>query len=84
MTIPDEVTSVQVAAPTQAKRSQRSATRARRDRTQKIVSFEIPVADLQGLKKIAKEQERTISYTLRAAVRSYLCQKGTATEGGNA
>lgn len=48
--------------------------REKRDRSKKLIAFEIPVKDLKAVRKIAEEQDRNVSYVLRSAVQQLLSQ----------
>ena len=46
--------------------------RENRDRTKKLIAFEIPVKDLNAVRDLAKAQDRNVSYMLRSAVQQLL------------
>lgn len=50
--------------------------REKRDRSKKLIAFEIPAKDLKAVRKLAKTQERSVSYLLRAAVQQLLATRG--------
>lgn len=49
--------------------------REKRDRSKKLIAFEIPARDLKAVRKLAKSQSRSVSYMLRAAVQQLIEQK---------
>jgi predicted transcriptional regulator len=49
--------------------------RQKRDRSKKLIAFEIPVQDLKAVRKLAEEQDRNVSYMLRSAVQQLLAQE---------
>jgi hypothetical protein len=48
--------------------------REKRDRTKKLIAFEIPTQDLKAVRELAKLQDRNVSYVLRSAVQQLLAQ----------
>lgn len=46
--------------------------RAKRDRSKKLIAFEIPAKDLRAVRQIAKAEDRSASSVIRTAVQQLL------------